>query len=114
MKFPTFCGDMKEYKRFKEIFQHCCQGYSEIESLYQLTECMENKREKDRIKGAADLKRAWYILDQYYGDTDKIIDALLLDIESLKPYHAKGSIVLATLQKKKKRKTNTFFVIRYI
>ena len=47
MKFPMFSGDLKDYKRFKELFTHCSAGLTEIECFYQLTESMSNARERN-------------------------------------------------------------------
>ena len=84
MKFPTFSGDIKDYKRFKEMFLHCTSGISEIESFYQLTASMINTKEKDKIKGCINIDRAWQVLDDCYGDEDKLVDSLLRELENLK------------------------------
>ena len=98
MKFPTFSGDIKDYKRFKEMFVHCTSGMSEIESFYQLTESMTNTKEKDKIKGCINLNRAWQVLDDCYGDEDKLVDSLLRELENLKTYEHKGKTNLSTMR----------------
>ena len=98
MKFPTFSGDVREYKRFKELFQHCTRDLSEMECFFQLTEAMTNPREKGLIKGCISVTRAWEVLDGYYGDEDKIVDSLLKDLENLISYEVKGKVNLPAMQ----------------
>ena len=90
MKFPTFSGDIKDYQRFKEMFNHCTNGMLEIEIFHQLTESMVRTTEKDKIKGCINVARAWQVLDECYGDKDKLVDGLLKDLENLKTYERKG------------------------
>ena len=99
MKFPTFSGDVREYKRFKELFQHCTSELSEMECFFQLTEAMINPRERDLIKGCISVTRAWEVLDGYYGDEDKIVDSLLKDLDNLKSYELKGKVDLPAMQR---------------
>ena len=70
MKFPVFSGDLKDYKRFRDLFIHCSTGLTEIECFYQLTESMSNARERDKIRGCINTERAWQVLDECYGDQD--------------------------------------------
>ena len=63
MRFPTFNGDLKDYKRFKEMFIHCSEGMPEIERFNQLIESMSHDSEKCKIKGCVSLERAWDVLD---------------------------------------------------
>nr|XP_054771582.1 uncharacterized protein LOC129279496 [Lytechinus pictus] len=99
MKFPTFSGDLKDYRRFKELFVHCAGGLTEIECFYQLTESMINNRERNMIKGCVSVARAWEILDEYYGDPDKVVDSLLKELDDLKPYEHKGKISLPAMKR---------------
>ena len=92
LKFPIFTGDMQDYGRFKKHFTHFAKDLSETETFYQLVNCMQGDREKKRIKDAHDLKRAWEILDEAYGDPDLILDRALSDIERAKPYAIRGKL----------------------
>ena len=92
MKFPTFNGAIEDYERFKEFFQYCTQGLTEMESFFQLTESMVNQREKTMVKSCSSIERAWEVLDAKYGDQDRLVDSLLRDLDSLKPYEFKGKI----------------------
>ncbi|XP_071509981.1 uncharacterized protein [Diadema antillarum] len=94
MKFPTFNGDIKDYQRFRTLFQHCAADLTEIECFYQLTQAMINARERNMIKGCINVQRAWQVLDEKYGDQDRVVDSLLRDLENLKPYEIKGKISL--------------------
>ncbi|XP_072170561.1 uncharacterized protein [Diadema setosum] len=97
MKFPTFNGDIKDYQRFRTLFQHCAADLTEIECFYQLTQAMINARERNMIKGCINVQRAWQVLDEKYGDQDRVVDSLLRDLENLKPYEIKGKISLSAM-----------------
>ncbi|XP_038063017.1 uncharacterized protein LOC119733704 [Patiria miniata] len=99
MKFPTFSGNIRDYKRFKELFIHCSAGLTEIECFYQLTESMVNAKERNRVKGCINVTRAWQVLDEYYGDSDKIVDSLLRDLDNLKTYEIKGRVNLPAMSR---------------
>eukprot|EP00057_Strongylocentrotus_purpuratus_P005403 XP_003730892.1 PREDICTED: uncharacterized protein LOC100888831 [Strongylocentrotus purpuratus] len=99
MKFPTFSGDLKDYNRFKQLFLHCAGGLTEIECFYQLTEAMVNSRERSMIKGCISVERAWEVLDEYYGDQDKVVDSLLKELDDLKPYEYKGKVNLPAMRR---------------
>ena len=92
MKFPTFSGAIEDYERFKEFFQYCTQGLTEMESFFQLTESMLNQKERIMVKSCATVDRAWEVLDARYGDQDRLVDSLLRDLDNLKPYELKGKI----------------------
>lgn len=97
MKFPVFSGDVRDYRRFKELFIHCTEGLSEIECHFQLTESMSRKYERDMVKSCINTQRAWEILDESFGDQDKVIDAILNDIDNLKTYEVKGKVNLTAM-----------------
>ncbi|PIK49506.1 hypothetical protein BSL78_13611 [Apostichopus japonicus] len=99
MKFPKFSGDIRDYKRFKELFNHCAVDLTEIECFFQLTESMTNPKEYNKIKGCINVERAWQVLDECYGDEDKVVDRLLKDLENLKPYENKGNINLPAMSR---------------
>ncbi|XP_072019604.1 uncharacterized protein [Amphiura filiformis] len=97
MQFPTFNGDLKEYRRFKEMFTHCTTGMSELHCFYQLRQSMVNTTEKNKIKGCINLERAWQELDECYGDQDKLVDSLLTELENLKAYERRGKADLPAM-----------------
>ena len=92
MRYPTFNGNIRDYERFKALFNHCAAELNEIECFYQLTEAMVNSKERNMIKGCINVRRAWEILDEYFGDRDRVVDSLMKDLESLKTYESKGKI----------------------
>ena len=98
LKFPTFSGDIREYKRFRELFIHFTNHLNHIECLYQLVECMQRPAERNKIKPCTDYHRAWQILDEHYGDDDRLVDILLRDIENLNSYATKGRVNLAEME----------------
>ena len=68
LKFPTFSGDIRDYVRVKELFEHFPTHLDETERLYQMVESMEEQPEKDKIKAYTKVDGAWEILDEGYGD----------------------------------------------
>jgi hypothetical protein len=89
LKFPTFSGDLRDYKRFKEQFSYFSRDLPRTEQLNQLMESMEKSREKNKIKNSLSVGKAWDILDQEYGDEDRLVDTLINDLECVEPYHRK-------------------------
>lgn len=99
LKFPKFSGDMRDYRRFKENFEHFSKHLDEKERFYQLIESMEKNTEKRKIKGCLDIKRAWEILDESYGDNDRLLELLLNDLEQLNTYElSKGKYDLKAME----------------
>ncbi|XP_071950886.1 uncharacterized protein [Antedon mediterranea] len=99
MKYPTFNGNIRDYKRFKELFTHCATNLTEIECFYQLTESMINSKERSMVKGCIDVARAWEVLDERYGDKDRVVDSLLKDLENLKSYESKDKINIPAMSR---------------
>ncbi len=58
---------------------------------------MSNARERDKIKGRINTERAWQVLDECYGDQDKVVDSLLKDLDNLNPYESKGRTNLSAM-----------------
>lgn len=44
------------------------------------------------IKGCTDVRRAWEVLDDYFGDRDRVVDSLLKDLGGLNTYENKGKL----------------------
>ena len=59
LKFPTFFGDNRDYKRFRELFIHFANHLTPTECLYQLVECMQRPAERNKIKPCTNYHRAW-------------------------------------------------------
>ncbi|XP_063971215.1 uncharacterized protein LOC135157940 [Lytechinus pictus] len=97
LKFPTFNGDIREYQRFKEMFQHCTKELSEIECFFQLSESMMSHKERNLVKSCSSVARAWEMLEQRFDDKDRVVDRLLQDLDSLKPYESKGKVNLPAM-----------------
>ncbi|MCG8432222.1 MAG: hypothetical protein MJA29_13770, partial [Candidatus Omnitrophica bacterium] len=92
LKFPTFSGDIRDYRKFRDQFTYFTKTLEPDEQLYQLVESMERTREKQKIKNCMSITKAWSILDSEYGDKDRLIDILLSDLEKIETYHNKGNI----------------------
>ena len=99
LKFPTFSGDIRDYKQFKELFIHFTKHLDQTECLYQLVESMQRPAERKKIKPCTSIYQAWQILDESYGDDDRLVDILLCDIENLNSYTIKGRVNLAEMDK---------------
>ena len=98
LKFPTFSGDIRDYKRFRELFIHFANHLTPTECLYQLVECMQRPAERNKIKPCTNYHRAWQILDEHYGDDDRLVDILLRDVENLNSYDTKGRVNLTEME----------------
>ena len=99
LKFPTFSGDIHDYKQFKELFIHFTKHLDQTECLYQLVESMQRPAERKKIKPCTNIYRAWQILDESYGDDDRLVNILICDIEKLNSYSIKGRVNLAEMDK---------------
>ena len=60
---------------------------------------MQRPAERKKIKPCTSIYRAWQILDESYGDDDRLVDILLCDIENLNSYTIKGRVNLAEMDK---------------
>ena len=99
LKFPTFSGDIRDYKQLKKLFIHFTKHLDQTECLNQLVESMQRPAERKKIKPCTSIYRAWQILDESYGDDDRLVDVLLRDIENLNSYTTKGRVNLAEMDK---------------
>ena len=59
---------------------------------------MQRPAERNKIKPCTDYHRAWQILDEHYGDDDRLVDILLRDIENPNSYATKGRVNLAEME----------------
>ncbi|XP_064643562.1 uncharacterized protein LOC135497661 [Lineus longissimus] len=92
LKFPTFGGNIRDYRQFRQQFGSFTKDLEPNEKLYQLVESMDRPREKQKIKNCTSIDRAWSILDKEYGDKDRLVDTLISDLEKIDVYHTKGHI----------------------
>ena len=99
LKFPLFSGDIRNHNQFKELFIHFTKHLDQTECLYQLVESMQRPAERKNIKPCTSIYRAWQILDESYGDDDRLVDNLICDIENLNSYTIKGRVNLAEMDK---------------
>ena len=60
---------------------------------------MRPPAERKKIKPCTSIYQAWQILDESYGDDDRLVDILLHDIEHLTAYTMKGRVNLAEMDK---------------
>ena len=60
---------------------------------------MQRPAERKKIKPFTNTYRDWQILDERYGDDDRLVDILLFDIEKLNSYSIKWRVNLAEMDK---------------
>ena len=87
MKMPKFEGDIRDYPRFRRDFnKHVMpMATSKDSAAYILKSCLD-KQAFEIIKNVDDdLNEMWTRLDERYGRSSKIVDAIMLDIKQLKP-----------------------------
>ena len=99
LTFPTFSEDIRDDKQFKELFIHFTKHLDQTECLYQLVDSMQRPAERKKIKPCTSIYRARQILDESYGDDDRLVDILLCDIENLNSYTIKGRVNFAEMDK---------------
>ena len=86
MKMPRFSGNIREYPRFKTDFtRYVMPSVKDSDSAaYILKSCLSGSP-LDAVKNVDDdVKNMWKRLDEKYGRTSKLTDAILLDIKQLK------------------------------
>ena len=87
MKMPKFEGDIRDYPRFKSDFtKHVMPLVTSSDSAaYILKSCLD-KQPLETVKNVDDdLDEMWRRLDEKYGRSSKIVDAIMYDIKLLKP-----------------------------
>jgi len=86
MKLPVFKGNIRDYLRFKADFtKHVMPLIKTDDSAaYILKSCLE-KEPLDAVKNIDDnLAEMWKRLDERYGRSSKIVDAIMYEIKQLK------------------------------
>lgn len=87
MKMPRFDGDIREYPRFKSDFtKHVMPLVTSNDSAAYILKSFLDKQPLETIKNVDDdLGEMWLRLDDKYGRSSKIVDAIMYDIKLLKP-----------------------------
>ena len=86
MKMPTFSGNIRDYPRFKSEFQKHVAPLttSEDAAAYLLKSCLE-KEALEVVKNVDDdPNQMWERLDDRYGRSSKLVDAIMNEIKQLK------------------------------
>jgi hypothetical protein len=86
MKMPIFSGNIRDYPRFKADFTKHVMPLtkSDDSAAYLLKSCLE-KDPLDTVKNVDDdLPKMWDRLDDRYGRSTKIVDAIMYEIKQLK------------------------------
>ena len=99
MKMPTFSGNIRDYPRFKSEFQKHVAPLttSEDAAAYLLKSCLE-KEALEVVKNVNDdLKQMWERLDDRYGRSSKLVDAIMNEIKQLKVVPDRSSAKLIDL-----------------
>ena len=93
---PKFSGKIRDYPTFKKDYKHYMEpNYGE--DSYALRSCLSGKA-LDTVFGVdGDYEHMWKRLDTVFGDTEKIVDAVLFDLKALVPIKEGESIGLIAL-----------------
>ena len=85
LKFPTFSGDIRDYKQFKELFIHFTKHLDQTECLYQLVESMQRPAERKKVKPCRPLPTSTELGKFLMNSTEtallKIVNDLLLFLD---------------------------------
>ena len=85
MKMPEFSGSIRDYPRFKKDFERrvAPEINSEDALAYALKSCLRNIP-LDLVKNVDDnIREMWSKLDEKYGRSSKLVDAVLYDIKQV-------------------------------
>jgi len=99
MKMPAFSGNIRDYPRFKSEFQKHVAPLttSEDAAAYLLKSCLE-KEALEVVKNVNDdLSKMWERLDDRYGRSSKLVDAIMNEIKQLKVVPDRKSVALIDL-----------------
>jgi len=83
-KFQAFAGDIKKYPEFKtEFIEHVQSQYDESQHAFVLKQYLSESVRAEASNVLDDYKKMWERLDQKYGNTGKLVDAILADVKRI-------------------------------
>ena len=86
MKFPSFSGDIRKYPQFREEFIKHIQPQCQWEQLtFVLKSYLVDEIREEVNNVGEDYEKVWERLDKTYGNTGKLVDAILYEVKKL-PY----------------------------
>jgi len=95
MKFQVFDGDIKKYPEFKEEFvKHVQPQCDDRDQAFMLKSYLSESVRSEVSHVSDDYKKMWDRLDQKYGNTGKLVDAILADVKSISLRDATNGNVL--------------------
>ena len=95
MKFQVFEGDMKKYPEFRaEFVKHVQPQCSESQLAFVLKQHLSESVRDEMSNVLDDYTKMWQRLDQRYGKTSKIVDAILADVKRISLNDTSDSNVL--------------------
>ena len=84
MKFQVFDGDMKRYPEFRaEFIKHVQPQCTESQQAYVLKQHLSEAVRDEVSNVSDDYEQMWQRLNQRYGRTSKIVDAILADVKQI-------------------------------
>jgi len=84
MKFQTFEGDIKKYPEFKaEFIKHVQPQCDKSQLAFILKQYMSESVRAEVSNVLDDYEKMWERLDQKYGNTGKLVDAILADVKRI-------------------------------
>lgn len=86
LEMPGFNGEIRDYLRFKEDFEKQVMPWikKEQNGAYALRQCLKEEPLKLVKNVDDDMAKMWERLDDRYGRSSKLIDAVMSDIKQLK------------------------------
>ena len=95
MKFQTFEGDIKKYPEFKaEFVQHVQPQCGKSQQAFVLKQYLSESVRAEVSNVMDDYERMWERLDQKYGNTGKLVDAILADVKRISLMDSSNANVL--------------------
>ena len=88
LSVPSWDGDRKTYKTWKNEFCHCMDKYEqdEEERLQRFRKALpKHSFWSNQVKYCKTITQGWEILDNEFGNKRKLMDELLRDITNIKP-----------------------------
>ena len=84
MKFQTFDGDIKKYPEFKaEFIKHVQPQCDKAQQAFVLKGHLAESVRAEVINVTDNYTKMWERLDQKYGNTGKLVDAILADVKRI-------------------------------
>ena len=106
VQLPVFSGQMAEYPEFRGTFRELAAGYSDILELAQLRNKL-HREGKAVIDGILDIKVAWQLLDERFGNEEVALISTLRTMQEFRTTKSTGPGMIEELATAVQRCTAT-------